>query len=129
MGNRGFSLVEVLVALVMLALLVVGLSRFTGGFVGSTGRSAAYNVATLVARERLDLVLADPRYTRLSALYGACAGTDSTGFPGYPRMVRRTMVCRDQSGSPPRDLTTITVRVSDPGMQDTVALTGSVARP
>ena len=57
----------------------------------------------------------------------ALAGADTTGFPNYPRMRRRTTVVRDQSGG--RDRTTITVRVTDPALRDTVSVTALVASP
>jgi hypothetical protein len=73
-------------------------------------------------------VRADPRYTRLNALYGSStAGGDTTGFPDYPRMRRITTLVRDQSGN--RDFTTITVKVWDQALIDTVAVTAIVASP
>ena len=83
-----------------------------------------------MASERLELIRADPRYTSLNALYGTGAGADTTGFPGYSTMRRRTTIVRDVSGAPARDFTTITVRVTHPAMpQDTVSLTATVAAP
>jgi hypothetical protein len=84
-------------------------------------------IATGVGSGRLELVRADPRYTRLFNLYGTGSGADTTGFPTYPQMRRRTTVVRDVSGG--RDRTTITVRVSHPALRDTVSLTATVAAP
>jgi len=62
--------------------------------------------------------------------FGTGPAADTTGFPGFPGMRRRTYVTRDQTGSPARDITTITVRVTDPTLpSDTISLTNMVARP
>jgi prepilin-type N-terminal cleavage/methylation domain-containing protein len=127
--RRGFTIIEILVAVVMLAVLATGVARFAGLFAKTISSSSTRVVAAGVANERLQLIRADPRYTSLVSLYYAGAGADTTGFPGYPRMHRLTYVVRDQSGSPARDRTTITVKVIDPGMSDTVAVTSVVALP
>jgi prepilin-type N-terminal cleavage/methylation domain-containing protein len=128
--RRGFTLVEVMVALVMLTIVALGLGRFVGSFLRSTSDSNVRIVATSVANERLELIRADPRYTRLRTLYGAATpGADTLGFPGFPTMRRRTVIIRDTTSTARRDLTTITVRVTHPSMRDTVSLTIARARP
>ncbi len=128
--RRGFTLVETMVALVILTIVVVGLARFMGTFLHAESTSGTRLVATSVAAERLEMVRADPRYSTLGALYGVGVAADTTGFPGYPMMRRRTTIVRDQTGAPARDFTTVTVRVTHPSMpKDTVSLTATVARP
>jgi hypothetical protein len=56
-------------------------------------------------------------------------GKNTTGFTDYPQMQQLTTVVRDQSGSPARDRTTVTVRVVDPSMPDTVSVTSVIASP
>lgn len=130
MTRRGFSLVEVLIALVLLTIVLAGLGRFVGSFVHGVRTSTVRTMATEVARARVALAETDPRYTTLVTLYGTGPSADVTGFPGFPSMRRRTFISRDQSGTPPRDITTITVRVTDPSIpQDTISLTSMRARP
>jgi prepilin-type N-terminal cleavage/methylation domain-containing protein len=129
MHRRGMSLIEVLIALSMLVIVVTTFARFMGQFQQGTTRAGAMTVAAGVAKERLELVRADPRYTILTTLYGAGASADTSGFSGYSQMRRVTTLVRDQSGSPARDRTTITVRVTWPGMPDTVQLSTVRARP
>ena len=84
-----------------------------------------------MARSRIELIRSDPHYTTLTTLFGSGAGADTTNFPGFAKMRRRTFVTRDQSGTPARDRTTITVRVTDPSALpgDTISLTTTVAAP
>ena len=116
-------------AIVVLATLAVGVARFSATFSRALSSSSVRVVAAGVADDRMQLIRADPRYTSLVALYNSGAGADTTGFPDYPRMRRLTYAVRDQSGTPARDRTTITVRVIDPSMPDTVSVTSVIASP
>jgi len=128
-NRRGISLIETMIALTMLVIVVTTFGRYMGSFQQGTTRATALTVATGVAKERLEIIRADPRYFRLITLYDTGAGADTTGFPGYPTMRRETTMQRDQSGTPARDRTTITIQVTWPGMKDTVRLSTVRARP
>jgi prepilin-type N-terminal cleavage/methylation domain-containing protein len=125
--RRGFTLTEMLIALVILTIVATSFAKFTASFSRTMGDASLRTIATGVGAGRLELIRADPRYDRLVTLYGAGAGADTTGFPTYPRMRRRTTVVRDTTSG--RDRTTVTVRVSDPALRDTVALTATIAAP
>ncbi|MBL8979284.1 MAG: prepilin-type N-terminal cleavage/methylation domain-containing protein [Gemmatimonadota bacterium] len=128
--RRGFTLIEVLIAMVILTVVMAGLGRFVATFMHGVRTTTARTMATEVARARLQLVANDPRYTTLVSLFGSGAGADTVGQPGFPAMRRRTFLNRDQTGTPARDITTITVRVTDPTLPgDTISLTTQVARP
>ena len=83
-----------------------------------------------IARERLEMVRSDPRYTSLLTRYGTGTSADTiiTAAAGIS-LRRRTIIARDQTGVPARDFTTITVRVTSAGTPDTVNLTAVVAAP
>ena len=125
--KNGFTLIEIMIAMVILVIVATTMARFAGAFSKGMSNSAIRIIAANIASDRLELVRADPRYTRLVTLYGTGAGADTTGFPGYAQMRRLTTIVRDQSGTPPRDFTTVTVRVTAPGLRDTVAITAVVA--
>jgi prepilin-type N-terminal cleavage/methylation domain-containing protein len=127
--RNGFTLIEILVAVVILGVLATGMARFSAMFSQTLTSSSVRVVAAGIASDRMQLVRADPRYSSLITLYNSGAGADTTGFSGYPRMRRITTMVRDQSGSPARDRTTITVRIIDPGMKDTVSVTSIIASP
>jgi prepilin-type N-terminal cleavage/methylation domain-containing protein len=130
MDRRGFTLIETLIAIVVLTITVLSLGKFMGSFQNTTAKATMVSTMTAIAKERVELVRADPRYTRLVNLYGTGASADTTGFPGYSTMRRVTITTRDQTGAPARDFTTVTVRVTIPLLpKDTVALTAVIARP
>lgn len=131
MNRQGFTLIEVLIAVVLLSLAVVSLGQFMGKYQRATANATLLSTMTTIAKERLELVRGDVRYTTLSSRYGAGASSDTTGFPGYSTIRRQTFVSRDQTGAPPRDRTTVTVRVFTTNylIKDTVNLTAVIARP
>lgn len=131
MNRRGFTLIEVLIAVVLLSIAVMSLGQFMASYQNATSKATLLSTMTTVAKERIELIRGDPRYTTLVTRYGSGAGADTTGFPGYPMIRRRTFVVRDQTGAPARDRTTVTVRVftTTPIIKDTVSLTAVIARP
>lgn len=125
MHRRGFTLIEVMLAVVLLGITLVSIARYNGQFLHTVSTSTVRIVAAEVARERISLVDMDPSYTTLAATW---SGTQ-TGFPGYPNMVRTTTVSRITGNAPPRDYTLVTVQVTEPTMGPAVDVTTVVAQP
>ncbi|MEP6590358.1 MAG: prepilin-type N-terminal cleavage/methylation domain-containing protein [Gemmatimonadota bacterium] len=129
MRRRGFTLMEVMLAIVILVVVATTTARFASEFSRAMAKSSVRVIASGVAADRLELIRADPRYPRLVSIYGSGAGADTTAFPGYAQMRRITNIVRDQSGTPARDRTTVTVRIIEPTLKDTVAVTTVIASP
>ena len=129
MNRRGFTLIEVLVALVILTIVAMSLGRFVANFSHAVSTSTVRTVAVAVAQERIDSVLAAATPTVYPNLISLFDGNAPTGFPGYPAMQRTTRVVRRTSESPRRDYTVITVTVTEPTMGTAVSLTNVVAAP
>jgi prepilin-type N-terminal cleavage/methylation domain-containing protein len=131
MNRKGFTLIETLIAVTLLSIAVMSLGKFMASYQNVTAKSTVLSTMTTIAKERIELIRADPRYTTLATRYGSGASSDTTGFPGYTMIRRRTYVTRDQTGSPARDRTTVTVRVftTTTIVKDTVSVSAVIARP
>ncbi len=127
--RRGFTLIEVMVALVILTVVALSLGRFVGNFSHAVGTSTVRTVATTVATEQLELVRANTNAGAYPNLVANFNGNSVTGFPGYPNMNRATRVVRTQVVNPKADYTTITVTVTEPTLGTAVNLTAVVAAP
>ena len=125
MGRRGFTLIEVVLATVILGIVLLGTGRFTARFLHTVSVSTTATVASEVATERMEMITTDPSYPTLAARW---AGT-TTGFPGYPAMQRTTTVQRITGNTPPRDYTVVTVRVTEPTLATPVRMTTIVGQP
>lgn len=125
MRRRGFTLIEMTIAIVVLTIVLTTIARYTGQYLHTVGTSTTRTTAAEVARERIGLVDMDPSYTTLAATW---AGT-TTGFPGYPNMTRVTTVLRVTGAVPPRDYSLVTVRVTEPTMGTPIDVTTVVAQP
>lgn len=109
--RRGFTLVEVIVAMTLLTAGLIALIGMTGRFARAGGRSRASLTATELAVERLEQARNTPGYAALDTM----AGTETTpaGLSGY----RRVTTVRRVGGQAPTDsvdyrLVTVVVRVA-----------------
>lgn len=132
MNRKGFTLVETLVAMVILTVVALSLGRFVASFLHAVGTSTVRTVGTAVATEQIELVRARNTATGPTAyttLVPTFNNVTTVGFPGYPSMRRTTRVVRFTSNSPRADRTTITVTVTEPTMGVPINLTVVVAAP
>jgi prepilin-type N-terminal cleavage/methylation domain-containing protein len=125
MRRAGYTLIEVMLAIIVLAVVLMSLARYTGSLLHTVSTSNARTTAAEVARERIELVKSDPSYLTLATSWAGA----QTGFPGYPSMRRTTTVQRVTGTAPPRDYTIITVQVTEPTMGLPVNVTTVVGRP
>lgn len=125
MRRGGFTLVEMLLSIVILAIILASVARYTGQYLHTVTTSTTRTAAAEAARERIGLVDMDPSYPTLAATW---AGTQ-LGMPGYPAMTRVTTVSRITGNAPQRDYTIVTVRVTEPTMGAPIDVTTVVASP
>lgn len=128
MSNRdGFSLIEVIVALVLLAIVVLGIQGMTSGVITATTRSNADVLAMQLAEDRIDLIRMDPQFGSIQTRY---AGTDTAiaGWTGYSRTTAITQR-RDSSSTGIIEWLKITVTVSGPGIRVPVSRTVTIGAP
>jgi prepilin-type N-terminal cleavage/methylation domain-containing protein len=124
-GKSGFTLVEVMIALVILMVVVVGFMSASGKLMHTVAVNDRQEAAIRLAYDRLERVRLDPRYTKLESLYVATETSFPT-LPGYTRITQMTLV-----GGPtaPTDHKKVTVTVTGPGLLAPVKRTTTVAAP
>jgi prepilin-type N-terminal cleavage/methylation domain-containing protein len=124
--EAGFTLIETMVAVLVLTIALLGLGRFVSDFMQGTTQSTIETVAVNVAREQIEAVRSDPVYAALETRYAGETG----GIPGYAGM-RRTTTFR-HVGPPAvtdQNYKTVTVVVTDPALRRPVTMTLSIAAP
>lgn len=108
-ARRGMTLVEVLVAIVLMAGVLLGMGSFSAAMARTSGTARVTATATQLVGDRLEQVKTAPRYTAVESLYVALEAV----VPGQPGYSRRTMV-RRVGGQPTDsiDYKIVTVEVS-----------------
>jgi prepilin-type N-terminal cleavage/methylation domain-containing protein len=126
-GQRGMTLVELIIALVILATVLLAMGQFAFNFTRIERQSEARTIAVNLADQRLSQVRASPNYSGMETNY---AGTESSiaGFAGYQRVT--TII---HTGGPrptyTNDYKTVTVKVTSVALASPVTKTVVVASP
>jgi prepilin-type N-terminal cleavage/methylation domain-containing protein len=125
-GEEGFSMIEVLVAMVILAIVMLGLqATITDRVVRTVGTETRRATANQLAKDRIARIQLDPGYISLETRF---SGTESP-VAGAPRFTRSTSVVRSAQPLVNGDYKTVTVRVWGGGMPDTVSRTTIISAP
>lgn len=110
-SEGGFTLIELIVALVLLISVILGLS-LSAGSLGVVSANAELDAAAMQAVEdRLTLIGIDTRYPTLDSLYAATEGS-MPGLPGSTRTTQMTRVQSTDSAGKVLDYYQVTVKVS-----------------
>jgi prepilin-type N-terminal cleavage/methylation domain-containing protein len=118
--ERGFTLIEVVVALAILLIVIVGIVTTTGKTTNIAATSDRQEAAIQLVSDRIDQIRTDPNYAGIDTTY---AGTESS-FPTLPGFTRVTQIVRTTSSG--NDYKRITVTVAGPGLSVSVARTVTV---
>jgi len=124
-NQRGFTLIEVILALTILLVVMMMLATTTGKTVHIATTSANQNAAIQLAIDRVEQVRADPQYDGLDSMY---AKTETT-FPTLSGFTRVTSIVRTGGVGQPNDYKKVTVTVTGPGVSPAVVRTVTVAAP
>lgn len=119
--RRGMTLIEVMIALVILTGALLGMGRFITSFSHASSDGSMSSTASDLTLDRLEQIKAYGVYVNIAATF---AGTQAV-IPGYPNFVRITQVLRTNTTS--TDYTAVTVTVSNPSMLKTVKKTTIIA--
>ncbi|MFO7894348.1 MAG: prepilin-type N-terminal cleavage/methylation domain-containing protein [Longimicrobiales bacterium] len=126
-GQAGFTIVEVLMALVLLSFMVMGFQAATGEIIHYAAQSDREAVAVQLVEDRLDLIRMDPEYTRLEDRYE----TEANELTDYPGLTRTTNIVRtyQEQATGVLDYLKITVTVSGASLRGPVARTIVIGAP
>ena len=122
-NRQGFTLVEVVVATLILTSALLAMAGFTVRYQQSDSTARRFGRAQELASARLETVRNAVPYAAMDTM----ARTESN-IPGYPGYTRVTWVVRSGGGPADTvDFRTVTVRVSTVGNRQSVAKTSTVA--
>jgi type IV pilus assembly protein PilV len=110
MNKRGFTLISVMIAVVILAIGVLALSRTLSGAMAANTRAGLRTVALDIARQRMEFLRAQPAAD--VATYDDASGTDvnEEGRPITGGKYRRVVIVSQVR----TNLVSVTVRVTYP---------------
>ena len=127
MNRDGFSLIETLVALVLLGVVVLGIQGTTAGMITQTTRSNVAILAMQLAEDRIDLIRMDPQFDSLVARY---TGTE-TDIPYWAGFTRSTELAarRDSTANGITEWVKVTVVVNGPGLSSPLLRSVTIGAP
>jgi prepilin-type N-terminal cleavage/methylation domain-containing protein len=108
-ARKGFSLIEVMVALAVLAVAMMGAQSLASTMIRTVTSANAQMTAGQLVDDRIDLIRTDPDFPNLANY----AGTETT-IPGWSTYTRTTQIVRTQATNNGRllDYYTVTVTVN-----------------
>lgn len=123
----GFTIVEILLAMLLLTFVVMGFQAATGQIIHFAAQADRQSVASQLVEDRLELIRMDPVY---NGLEGRWEATESS-LVGYDGLSRTTAVTRyvDTLNTGIVDYYRITVTVAGTGLPAPLARTVSIAAP
>ena len=115
--RKGMTLVEVLVALTILSVVMLGLGTFNTNFARTVSEAGIKSTASDLVADRLEVVKSGSRYDLIESNF---QGSESS-IPGHGGFARRTMVLH-VGGSPADsvDYKVVTVEVTAPRLSKPV---------
>ena len=129
MQRRGFSLVEIMVALTILMIIILGLANTTISFLHETTLDTVRVRAQSFADMRIAEVRGYPAYNNLVTTFNSSDAPES-GFSRQTVVVRdktATSDCNNPLGCPKNDVTRVTVTVTNAGLSTPVSRTITIS--
>ena len=127
MNSRGFTIIEMIVALVILTFGILGFGVSAGYMLGISADAGVRAEALQAVEGRMSQIVSDPRYGSLESLY---EGTQ-TNLPGLEGCSMNTSIKQTKTTKNGRitDYKTVTIRIVGPGLSEAVSRTMIVGAP
>ncbi len=123
--RRGFTLIEVLVAVVILGVVVMAIASALAKFMHVVATSDRDAAALELVEDRLQQIQMDPNYNGLDTLYSATEGN----FPTLVGYTRATTVSHVGGTGQANDYRLIMVTVNGPGLASPIKRSVTIAAP
>lgn len=126
-ARRGMTLIEVMIAIVILSGAMIGLAKFGGNFEHITATSADMSLASDLATQQIEQIKAFRVYSTLVATYNNVTTTypNDPVYKGFTRVTKATRC--NNCNSTTNDYTTVTVTVSGRSLVSPIAKTTIIA--
>ena len=115
------TIIEVIIALSILVVSLLGMSEYGRRFTRSNANASVVNQAIDLATARVERVKAERNYTTMDTL-----GVTETVIAGYPKFKRVTTIVQTLTSI--ADYKTVTVKVTHSSLTTTVSKTTAIAR-
>ena len=120
------TLVEIVIALGILAVVILGMGQFAFNFSRTERLAEARTIAVNLADQRLSEIRSSPNYSGIDSTYGVAEAT----IPGFPGFSRTTTIVHTGGPAPAaNDYKTVTVTVMGPPLAAPIMKTIVVAAP
>ncbi len=123
----GFTIVEVLLALLLLSFMVMGFQAATGEIIHYAAQSDREAVAVQLVEDRLDLIRLDTDYNNIESRWEAVE-SDLTNYPGLTRTTEIARTYQEQATGI-LDYLKVTVTVEGASLRGPVARTIAIGAP
>jgi prepilin-type N-terminal cleavage/methylation domain-containing protein len=125
--RRGMTLIEVMIAIVIMSGAMIGLAKFGGQFEHTTASAGDMSLASDLATQRIEQIKSYRVYTSIVATYNNVTETWA-GNPVYNGFTRKTVATRC-TGCPTttNDYITVTATVSGRSLVSPIAKTTIIA--
>ena len=124
-SRRGFTLIEVLVAVVILGAVVMAIASALAKFMHVVATSDRDSAALELVEDRLQQVQMDPNYSGLDTAYAAT----ETNFPTLVGYTRQTSVTHVGGSGQTNDYRLVMVTVNGPGLVSPIKRSVTIAAP
>jgi prepilin-type N-terminal cleavage/methylation domain-containing protein len=125
--RSGMTLIEVMIAIVILSGAMIGLAKFGGNFEHITATSADMSLASDLATQQIEQVKAFRVYSTIVSTYNNVTNTYSSDpvYKGFTRVTKATRCTGCPSTT--NDYVTVTVTVSGRSLVSPIAKTTIIA--